>query len=188
MARLVYSVLASLDGYVADESGSFDWAAPGDEVHRFVNELQRSVGTLLVGRKLYEVMAFWEDVPDIENEPAVIQEFAGIWRAAEKVVYSTTLAEVSAPRTRLERAFDPQLVRGLVSGLDQDVSIGGPALAAHALRAGIVDDIHLITFPVVVGGGTSCWPTGVRLPLDLVDHDRFADGTVHAHYRARLSE
>ena len=187
MARLVYSVLASLDGYVADESGSFDWAAPGDEVHRFVNELQRSSGSYLLGRRLYEVMSVWDGWPDLENEPDVIQEYAAVWQSTDKVVYSTTLASVSAPRTRLERNFDAQGVRAQVSELDRDVSIGGPTLAAHAMRAGIVDEIHVVTVPVVVGGGTSCWPGGVRLDFDLVDHDRFADGTVHAHYRARPS-
>jgi dihydrofolate reductase len=185
MARLVYAMLASLDGYVADETGDFGWAAPGEEVHRFVNELERPVGTYLYGRRMYEVMAVWQDFPGLEDEPDVVQEYAGIWQSADKVVYSTTLPSVSTPRTRLERSFDPGHVRAMVAGLDRDVSLGGSTLAAGALRAGIVDDVHLFLVPVVVGGGTSCWATGARLAFDLVAQDRFTDGTVHLHYRAR---
>jgi len=185
MARLVYAVLASLDGYVADETGNFDWAAPGEEVHRFINDLERSVGTYLFGRRMYEVMAVWQDFPDIEQEPDVIREFADIWQSADKIVYSETLTAVATPKTRLERVFDPESVRTMVANQERNVSIGGPTLAAHALRAGIVDDIHLFVVPVVVGGGTSCWPTGVRLTLDLVEQERFRDGTVYLHYSAR---
>ncbi|MCJ7832223.1 MAG: dihydrofolate reductase family protein [Actinobacteria bacterium] len=184
MARLVYAVLASLDGYVADEPGNFDWAAPGEEVHRFINELERPVGTYLYGRRLFEVMAVWQNMPNIGQEPDVIREFAAIWQSADKIVYSKTLTTVATPKTRLERAFDPQSVRTMVTNQERDVSIGGPTLAAHALRAGIVDDIHLFVVPVVVGGGTSCWPAGVRLALDLVEQTRFADGTLHLHYSA----
>ncbi|MFZ0324436.1 MAG: dihydrofolate reductase family protein [Actinomycetes bacterium] len=185
MARLVYSVIASLDGYVADEHGRFDWAAPAEEVHRFLNEVERSVGTYLYGRRLYEVMAGWQDMPGIEHQSDVVQEYAGIWQSAAKVVYSTTLASVTTAKTRLERAFDPHDVRAMVTELELDVSIGGPTLAANALRAGVVDDVHVFLVPIVVGGGTSCWPTGARFALDLVDRDRFADGTVHLHYHVR---
>lgn len=185
MARLTYAVLASLDGYVADETGNFEWAAPGEDVHRFINELERSVGTYLFGRRLYEIMAVWQDFPDIEQEPDVIRDYAAIWQAAHKIVYSTTLTAVATPKTRLERAFDPEAVRMMVAHQEQNVSIGGPTLAGHALRAGIVDDIHLFVVPVVVGGGTSCWPAGVRLTLDLVAQERFADGTIYLHYSAR---
>ena len=185
MARLTYAVLASLDGYVADETGNFDWAAPGEDVHRFINELERSVGTYLFGRRLYEVMAVWQDFPDIEQEPDVIRDYAAIWQAADKIVYSETLTAVATPKTRLERAFDPEAVRTMVDHQERDVSIGGPTLAAHALRAGIVDDIHLFVVPVLVGGGTSCWPAGARLTLDLVAQDRFSDGTIHLHYSTR---
>ena len=185
MARLVYSMLASLDGYVADESGDFTWAAPGEEVHGFINDLERSVGTYLYGRRLYEVMAVWQDFPDIEDEPDVVRDYAAIWQSAGKVVHSTTLPSVTTPRTRLERSFDPVDVRDLVARLDRDVSIGGPTLAAHALRAGLVDDVHLFVVPVIVGGGTSCWPTGARLAFELVAQDRLTDDTVHLHYRAR---
>jgi len=185
MARLVYAVLASLDGYVADETGNFDWAAPDEEVHRFINELERSVGTYLYGRRLYEVMAVWQHFPDIEQEPEVIREYAAIWQSADKIVYSETLAAVTTPKTRLERNFDAHSVRAMVTAQERDVSIGGPTLASHALKADIVDDIHLFVVPEVVGGGTPCWPAGVRLTLDLVAQDRFSDGTVHLHYRSR---
>ncbi len=185
MARLTYAVLASLDGYVADETGNFDWAAPGEDVHRFINELERSVGTYLFGRRLYEIMAVWQDFPDIEQEPDVIRDYAAIWQAADKIVYSATLTAVATPKTRLERSFDPQSVRTMVNDREQDVSIGGPTLASHALRAGIVDDIHLFIVPHIVGGGTPCWPAGGRFALDLVQQERFSDGTVYLHYSAR---
>lgn len=183
MARLTYSIIASLDGYVADESGGFDWAAPDEEVHGFINELERSVGTYLLGRGMYEVMAVWSDFPGIEQEPPVMQEYAEIWQSADKIVYSTTLRTVTTSRTRLERTFDPPRVHAMAAELERDVSIGGPTLAAHALKADIVDDVHLFVVPVIVGNGTSCWPSGARLSLDLVDENRFSDGTVHLHYR-----
>jgi dihydrofolate reductase len=182
---MVYAVLASLDGYVADESGNFDWAAPGEDVHRFINELERSVGTYLFGRRMYEVMAVWQDFPDIEQEPEVIREYAAIWQSADKIVYSETLTAVTTPKTRLERTFDPESVRTLVANQEQNVSIGGPTLAAHALRAGIVDDIHLFIVPHIVGGGTACWPAGTGFALDLVQQERFSDGTVYLQYSAR---
>lgn len=185
MARLTYTMIASLDGYIEDESGGFNWAAPNEEVHGFVNALERPVGTYLLGRKMYEVMAVWDDFPGIEHEPAVMREYAEIWQAADKVVYSTTLPSVSTPRTRLERAFDPLQVRAMATEQDRDVSIGGPTLAAHALKADIVDDVHLFVVPVIVGGGKRCWPPGARLSLDLVDVNRFSGGTVHLHYRAK---
>lgn len=185
MARMVYSMIASLDGYIEDESGEFDWAAPDEEVHGFINGLERSVGTYLLGRRMYEVMAIWQDVPGIDNEPAVMQEYAEIWQGADKVVYSTTLPSVTTPRTRLERSFDPLQVHAMVTEMDRDVSIAGPTLAAHALGADVVDDVHLIVVPIIVGGGKLCWPSGARLSLELVDENRFRDGTVHLHYRAK---
>jgi dihydrofolate reductase len=187
MGRLVYSAIASLDGVVNDAAGDFTWAMPSGELHGFVNDLERTVGTYLYGRRLYEIMQVWEDFPGIEDEPAVMQDYAAVWRAADKVVFSTTLPEVTTPRTRLERTFDPVAVRAMVDALDTDVSIGGPTLAAQALSAGIVDEVHMFLLPVVVGGGTSCWPTGwdagARLDLRLVDEHRFVDGTVHLHHR-----
>jgi dihydrofolate reductase len=185
MGHLVYAALTSMDGYVADSAGSFEWAAPGEEVHQFINDLERSVGTYLYGRRLYEVMSVWQDWPGIEDEPAVVQDYAAIWRSADKVVYSTTLDAVATPRTRLERTFDPHGARAMAEQQDRNVSVGGPTLAASALRADVVDEVHLFVVPVVVGGGTACWPQGARLTFDLVDEDRFADGTIHLHYGAR---
>ena len=186
MGRLVYSAIASLDGYVNDASGDFAWAMPSEELHGFVNDLERTVGTYLYGRRLYETMQVWEDFPGIEDEPPVMQDYAEVWRASDKVVFSTTLPEVATPRTRLERTFDPVAVRAMVDELDTDVSIGGPTLASHALRAGIVDELHVFLLPVVVGGGTSCWPSGARLDVELVEEGRFPDGTIHLHHRRRL--
>jgi dihydrofolate reductase len=186
---LVYSAIASLDGYVVDAEGSFDWAAPDEEVHAFVNDLERPVGTYLYGRRMYEVMRFWETAPPLGTQPQTVPEvfadFAGIWRAADKVVYSTSLPAVDTARTRLERSFQTDAVRQLVAAADRDVSIGGPTLAAAAIRAGLVDDLHLFLVPVVVGGGTRALPDGVRLDLELVDEHRFAGGVVHLQYRLR---
>lgn len=187
MGRLVYSAIASLDGFVNDASGDFSWAMPSEELHAFVNDLERSIGTYLYGRRMFEIMQVWDDFPGIEDEPEVVRDYADVWRATDKVVFSTTLPAVTTPRTRLERTFDPVAVRSSVDALDHDVSIGGPTLAAHALRAGIVDDVHVFLLPVVVGGGTSCWPAGwdagARLDLRLVNEHRFVDGTVHLHHR-----
>ena len=173
----------SLDGYVADERGNFDWAAPDEEVHRFVNDLERPVGTYLLGRRMYETMMYWEDPPDLEAEPEVIQDFAAIWRGAHKIVYSTTLAEAPTARTRIERRFDPEVVSRWKQ--DGDLSVGGAHLAAEAIKAGLVDEFHLIVVPVLVGGGNRALPDGVRLDLELVDERRFGGGAVHLHYRPR---
>jgi dihydrofolate reductase len=178
--RLVYSAIASLDGYVNDESGGFGWAAPDEEVHAFVNDLERPVGTYLYGRRMYEVMRYWETAPEPGANP-VVADYARIWQAADKVVYSTTLATADTARTRVERAFDPDAVRALKAR--HDVSVGGPHLAAQALRAGLVDECHLFLSPVVVGGGTRALPDGVRARLHLLDERRFGNGVVHLHYR-----
>jgi dihydrofolate reductase len=185
MAKLVYSAIASLDGYVADEAGGFDWAAPDAQVHAFVNDLERSVGTYLYGRRMYEVMAYWETAPTDVVPPSVESDFARLWQAADKVVYSTTLAATSTARTRLERAFDPSAIRRLKESSARDVSVGGPGLAGEALRAGLVDELHLLAVPVLVGGGTRWLPAGVRLELELLDEGRFDGGVVHLHYRVR---
>ena len=183
MARLVYSVITSLDGYVADAEGSFDWAAPDEEVHTFVNDLERPIGTYLYGRRMYEVMQYWETAPTTGDEPAHLNDYARIWQAADKVVYSTTLASASSARTRIERQLDVEAVRRLKTTSDRDLSVGGPHLAAAALKAGLVDELHLLVAPVAVGGGTAAFPARVHLPLHLVDQRRFAGGTVHLHYR-----
>jgi dihydrofolate reductase len=185
MANLIYSTICSLDGYIADEDGNFDWAEPDEEVHAFVNDLDRPVGTYLLGRRMYEVLLAWETM-NTEDEPPVIQDFARIWRAADKIVYSTTLETVSTARTRIARTFDPDAIGRLKAATEGDVSIGGPGLAAHAIRAGLVDEWHLFLLPAVVGGGTRSFPDGVRLNLELVDERRFGNGTVFLRYRAEV--
>ena len=182
MAKLVYSAIASLDGYVADEEGKFDWAAPGEEVHAFVNDLERPVGTHLLGRRMYEVMVAWETL-DTAGEPAVIQDFSEIWRAANKIVYSKTLDEVSSARTRLEREFDPDAVRQMKAEAASDIGVGGPTLAAQALEAGLVDELQLFLHPIIVGSGTPALPDGLRLGLELLDERRFGNEVVHLRYR-----
>jgi dihydrofolate reductase len=185
MAGLIYSMIMSLDGYVADERGRFDWAAPDEEVHAFVNDLERSAGTYLYGRRMYDVMAVWETPETFADEPPVVRDFAEIWQAADKIVYSRTLEAVSTARTRIERDFDPAAVRELKAGAERDIAVGGPALAAQALGAGLVDECHLLIAPIIVGGGTRALPDHLRLELELVDERRFAGGVVHLHYRAR---
>ena len=185
MAMLIYSTLASLDLYVADEDGNFDWAAPDEEVHAFLNDALRPVGTFLLGRRTYEVLLAWETM-DLAGEPPAIRDFAGIWRSADKLVYSRTLERPSSARTRIERDFDPEAVRRLKAAADRDLSVGGPDLAASAFKAGLVDELHLFVAPVVVGGGNRCLPTGVRLELELLDERRFGNGMVHLRYRTRM--
>ena len=186
MAKLIYSAIASLDGYVADEDGNFDWAAPDEEVHRFVNDLERPIGTYLYGRRMYEVMVYWETAETAADQPTAGQDFAGIWQAADKVVYSRTLDGESSARTRIERDFDPEAVRQLKASAGQDIGVGGSDLAAQAIRAGLVDELHLFLNPVVVGGGTRALPDDVRLDLELLDELRFAGGVVYLHYRIRV--
>lgn len=184
MAKLIYAVITSLDGYVADEDGNFDWSEPDEEVHAFVNELERQIGAYLFGRRMYEVMVAWETM-NIADQPRVIRDYAEIWRAAEKIVYSKTLESVSSARTRIERDFDPEAVRQMKARAQRDISVAGPDLAAQAIKAGLVDEYHLIISPVVVGGGKRALPNNVRLGLELLDDRRFGNGVVHLHYRAR---
>jgi dihydrofolate reductase len=184
MAKLIYTTIASLDGYVADEDGKFDWAEPDEEVHTFVNDLERSVGTYLYGRRLYEVMAAWESLPTADQAPFML-DFAELWRAADKIVYSKTLETVSSARTRIERDFDPDAVRQLKATAEHDIGVGGPDLAAQAIKAGLVDELHLILAPVIVGGGKHALPGDVRLELELIDERRFGNGMVHLGYRTR---
>lgn len=181
MASLIYSAIASLDGYIADEDGRFDWAEPDEEVHSFVNDLERSVGTHLLGRRMYEVLAYWDDPPALDEQPSVVQEFAAFWQAADKVVYSRTLEMAQTGRTRIEREFDPEAVRRMKD--DGVVSIGGPELAGHAFRAGLVDELQLFLSPVLVGGGTAALPDGVHRDLELVEERRFGNGFVFLRYR-----
>ena len=185
MARLIYSAITSLDGYVADENGTFDWAAPDEEVHIFINDLERPVGTYLYGRRMYEVMVAWETLHLHAEQPPYIQDFAEIWQAADKIVYSTTLERASSARTRIERDFDSEAVRQMKARAGRDITVGGPHLAAQAFKAGLVDECRLIVAPIVVGGGTQALPTKVRLRLDLLDERRFGNGMVYLHYRIR---
>jgi dihydrofolate reductase len=184
MAKLIYSAIASLDGYVADENGRFDWAVPDEEVHAFINDLERPVGTYLYGRRLYEVMAAWETVND---ESPSMQDFAELWRAADKIVYSKTLQTVSSSRTRIERDFDPDAVRQLKATAGRDMTVGGPNLAAQAIKAGLVDEWHLFVAPVVVGGGKRALPDDVHLNLELADERRFEGGMVFLDHRTKRS-
>jgi dihydrofolate reductase len=183
MARLVYSAITSLDGYVEDGDGNFDWAMPDDEVYAFVNDLERPVGTYLYGRRMYETMVFWETEENFVGGPPVVRDFARIWQAADKVVYSTTLQAVGSARTRIERAFDPEAVRQMKERARRDITVGGPDLAAQAMRAGLVDECHLFVTPILVGGGRPSLSAGVHQRLELVDERRFGNGVVHLHYR-----
>jgi dihydrofolate reductase len=185
MAKLIYSAITSLDGYVADVDGNFEWAVPDEEVHTFVNHIERPIGTYLYGRRMYEVMVLWEATDAIADQPPYVQDFAAIWQAADKVVYTTTLGTVSSARTRIERDFDPEAVRQLKARARRDLTVGGPALAAQAIKAGLVDEYHLFVTPVVVGGGTPSLAHSVRLQLDLLDERRFGNGVVYLHYRTR---
>jgi dihydrofolate reductase len=185
MAKLIYSTITSLDGYVADEDGNFDWAAPDEEVHTFVSDLERPVGTYLYGRRMYETMAGWETDPTLADRSPLMRDFAQIWRAADKIVYSRTLGTVSTARTRIERDFDPEAVRRMKAQAERAISVGGPELAAQALKAGLVDECHLFVTPVVVGGGKRSLPPNVRLEFELLDECHFQGGVVHLHYRIR---
>jgi dihydrofolate reductase len=185
MAKLIFAAIASLDGYVADEDGNFDWAAPDEEVHAFVNDLERSVGTYLYGRRMYDVMAFWETAHTLADESPVFKDFTEIWQAADKIVFSKTLESVSTSKTRLEREFDPAAIRELKASEGRDISVGGPELAAVAIKAGLVDECHLFLTPIIVGGGNPALPNDVRVELELLDERRFGNGVVHLHYRTR---
>jgi len=185
VAKLIYSAIASLDGYVADENGNFDWAAPDEEVHTFVNDLERKVGTYLYGRLMYEVMRYWETTQAVADRHPVEMDYARIWRAADKIVYSKTLETVSSARTRIERSFDPEVVRRMKGQAERDISVGGPDLAAHAFGARLVDECHLFLAPIVIGGGKRALPESVRVGLELLDERRFGNGMVYLRYRTK---
>jgi dihydrofolate reductase len=188
MAKLIYSALASLDGYTADDAGNFDWAAPDEDVHAFINDLERPIGTYLLGRRMYDVMAYWETADTLPDQSAIAQDYARIWKAADKVVYSRTLDKAVSERTRIERDFDPDTVREIKESADSDISVGGPELGSEALRAGLVDEVQLFLNPVVVGGGIRALPDNVRLRLDLQDERRFGSGVVYLRYAVRRAE
>ena len=184
MASLLYAAIVSLDGYVADDDGNFDWAVPDEEVHTFMNDLVRPVGTYLYGRRMYETMSGWETEPKFADQSRVARDFADIWCAADKVVYSSTLKRPSTTRTRIERDFDVDSVRQMKSSA-RDLAVGGPNLAAHAFTAGLVDECHLFIAPVVIGGGNRALPQHQRLNLELLEERRFGNGMVHLRYRTR---
>jgi dihydrofolate reductase len=185
MAKLIYSAIASLDGYVEDRQGKFDWAAPGEEVHTFINDLERPIGTYLYGRRMYETMVYWETNGTGSDDSGPDREWAEIWRNAEKIVYSRTLDEVASARTRIERDFDPAAVRRLKESSGRDITIGGAELAGEAIAAGLVDECHLFLGPVLVGGGKRALPDGVRVQLELLAERRFRSGVVHLRYAVR---
>ncbi|MHA6798638.1 dihydrofolate reductase family protein [Bounagaea algeriensis] len=182
MARLIYSVICSLDGYVADRAGNFDWAVPSEEVLDFVNAQERAVGTYLYGRRMYELMAVWETDPAAAAQSPKSAEFAEVWQAADKVVYSTTLPRVFTSRTKLEREFDPESVRQLKAACSSDLNIAGPELAGHAFRSNLIDELQLMAVPVLVGAGKSCLPAELGAELELVDERRFGNGMVQLRY------
>jgi dihydrofolate reductase len=185
MGRLIYSTIGSLDGYIADEDGTFDWAEPDEEVHTFVNDLARPVGTYLLGRRMYEVLAYWDDPPNLDEQPAYMREFTGLWQAADKVVFSRTLETAHTARTRIAHDFDVEAIRQLKARSDRDLAVGGPELAAQAIRAGLVDEYELFVVPVLVGAGKRALPGAGRSELELVDDRRFRNGTVFLRYRSR---
>jgi dihydrofolate reductase len=185
VAKLIYSAISSLDGYVADEDGNFDWAVPDEEVHAFINDLDRPVGTYLYGRRMYETMVGWETDPTLAVRSPLMRDFAQIWRAADKIVYSRTLERVTSARTRIERDFDPEAVRRMKAAAGRDLTVGGPDLAAHAIKAGLVDEWRLFVTPIVVGGGKRSVSDNVRVKLELLDERRFKGGVVYLHYRTR---
>jgi len=182
MAKLIYAPIASLDGYIEDEQGRFEWAAPDDEVMAFVNDLVRPIGIHLYGRRMYETMVYWETADTGGDQPALNREWAGIWRAAEKIVYSRTLQTVSSARTRIERDLDPDAIRRIKETSASDIAIGGAELAGQAIAAGLVDELHLLLAPILIGGGKRALPGNIRTELELVDEGRFRNGAVHLHY------
>ena len=186
MVRLIYTSITSLDGYVADANGDFDWAAPDEEVHAYVNDLERPAGTYLYGRRMYDVMRYWETANTLPDRTPVFADYTRIWQAADKVVFSTTLDAPTTARTRVERTFDPDAIHRMKATAERDISIGGPHLAAQAIKAGLVDDYHLFVSPVIIGGGTRALPDGARLALELVAERRFRNGVVHMHYRGAI--
>jgi dihydrofolate reductase len=187
MAKLIYAAITSLDGYIEDEDGNFDWAAPDEEVHAFVNDLERPIGTYLYGRRMYETMVTWEAMDMLADQPRVTQDFAQIWRAADKIVYSRTLEAVSSARTQIERDFDPEAIRKMKERATWDIAVGGPNLAIQAMKAGLVDECQLFLTPIIVGGGKPSLPNNVRLQLELLNERHFDNGVVYLHYRTRMS-
>lgn len=185
MAKLIYSLLMSVDGYIEDKDGRFDWATPDEQMHAYINEISAPIGTSLYGRKMYEMMVYWETAHTIPNQPQIVLDWARQWQAAEKIVYSTTLAEPRSARTKIERAFDPETIRQLKARSGHDIDIAGPEIAAHALKAGLVDELLMIVSPVIIGGGKRFLPDNVRLDLELIENRQFDNGFVAVRYAVR---
>jgi dihydrofolate reductase len=185
MARLIYSALSSLDGYIEDKDGNFDWAAPDEELHKFINNLERTAGTHLYGRRMYETLMDWETDPALAADSPITRDFAEIWQAADKIVYSRTLQAVPTRKTQLERNFDPEAIRQLKRTAEQDILIGGPELAAHAFRSGLIDECQLFLTPIIVGGGKPSLPDNIRLDLELLEERRFGNGVVFLRYQVK---
>jgi dihydrofolate reductase len=189
MGKLIYLITTSLDGYVADQNGNIDFTEPSEEVHSFINDTVRSTGTFLFGRKMYETMKIWDEIPTegtsgpMDGPSEAMNDFAKIWRGASKVVYSTSLSNVTIADTKLERSFDPEAIQKLVAESDKDFGIGGPNLAGQAIKAGIVDEYHQFVAPIIIGGGNFWLPKDVKTKLKLVDLQKFKNGTVYHHYR-----
>jgi dihydrofolate reductase len=183
--KLIYSAIASLDGYTEDQTGAFDWAAPDEEVHAFVNDLERPVGTYLYGRRMYETMVYWETAHRLPDPSPAVRDFTAIWQAADKIVYSTTLRAVSSARTRIERDFDPEMIRRLKATAEHDFTVGGADLAGQAMAAGLVDELQLFSVPVLVGGGKQSLPCDIRADLELLDGRRFHSGVVFHRYAVK---
>jgi len=182
MGKLIYSMITSLDGYVSDKDGNFGWGAPDEELHEFVGELSREIGTYLYGRRMYETMVYWETAHTDPDQPPYIKDYARIWQATDKIVYSTTLTEVTSERTRIERSFDPDAVRKLKAESDLDITVDGPHLAAQAIRAGLVDEYQLYVAPAIVGGGNRFFPDDVTADLELLDERRFTNNVLYLRY------
>jgi len=185
MAHLIYSAISSLDGYIEDTDGNFDWAMPDEEVHRFINNLERTAATYLYGRRMYKTMMVWETDPNLAADSPLTQDFAEIWQAANKIVYSKTLAAASTRNTQIERNFNPEAIQQLKKTAQDDILIGGPELAAHAFRTGLIDGCHLFLTPIIVGGGKQSFPDRFRLEFEILEERRFGNGTVFLRYRAR---
>lgn len=185
MGKLIYAINTSLDGFTEDVTGSFDWSIPDEDVHRFYNDMMRGVGTQLLGRRMYETMAVWETDPSLAEESPVMADFAAAWQDSDKVVYSTSLTDPVTERTRIVPAFEADEVRALKEGSSADLLVGGPEIAAHALRAGVVDELLLMISPVALGAGKAALPTDLRVDLELIDERRFGNGAVHLAYRVR---
>ncbi|MGO9856724.1 MAG: dihydrofolate reductase family protein [Acidimicrobiales bacterium] len=186
MAKLIYSAITSLDGFIEDEEGNFDWGAPDEEVHSFVNDMARPVGTYLYGRRMYETMVYWETAHTVADQPSCVRDFTELWQAAEKIVYSKSLKTVSSAKTRIQREFDPSVILTMKATRKRDITVGGPGLAAQALKAGLVDEFQLFLTPVVLGGGKPSLPNDVRFELELLSERRFGNGVVFLHYRTAM--